>query len=83
MRIRGGLAPAARRGPPDRRTRPALAAAVRVPVDRRLPQLFADPIGANSTWITSHAIVLAVAWPLLLTAVFFPLSLHRYQRLGR
>jgi ABC-2 type transport system permease protein len=52
-------------------------------VDRRLPQLFADPIGANSTWITSHAIVLAVAWPLLLTAVFFPLSLHRYQRLGR
>jgi hypothetical protein len=46
-------------------------------------QLFGDPIGANSTWITSHAIVLAVAWPLLLTAVFFPLSLHRYQRLGR
>jgi ABC-2 type transport system permease protein len=46
-------------------------------------QLFGDPIGANSTWITSHAIVLAVAWPLLLTAVFFPLSLRRYQRLGR
>ena len=45
-------------------------------------QLFGDPIGANSSWITSHAIIMAVAWPLLLIAVFFPLSLHRYQRLG-
>jgi ABC-type polysaccharide/polyol phosphate export permease len=46
-------------------------------------QLFGDPIGANSSWITSHAIGMALAWPLLLTAVFFPLSLHRYRRLGR
>ena len=46
-------------------------------------QLFGDPIGANSSWITSHAIIMAVAWPLLLTAVFFPLSLRRYQRLSR
>jgi ABC-2 type transport system permease protein len=46
-------------------------------------QLFGDPIGANSSWITSHAILMAVAWPLLLTAVFFALSLRRYQRLSR
>ena len=46
-------------------------------------QLFGDPIGASSSWITSHAIIMAVAWPLLLTAAFFPLSLHRYQRLSR
>ena len=46
-------------------------------------QLFGDPIGASSSWITSHAILMAVAWPLLLIAVFFPLSLRRYQRLGR
>jgi hypothetical protein len=26
---------------------------------------------------------MAVAWPLLLTAVFFPLSVHRYRRLSR
>ncbi len=45
-------------------------------------QLFGDPIGANSSWITGHAIVMALAWPLLLTAVFFPLSLHRYRRLS-
>jgi ABC-2 type transport system permease protein len=46
-------------------------------------QLFGDPIGAHSSWITSHAIIMAVAWPLLLIAVFFPLSLHRYQHLSR
>src|SRR5215469_3537495 len=47
------------------------------------PQLFGDPIGAHSSWITSHAIIMAVAWPLLLIAVFFPLSLRRYRRLSR
>jgi hypothetical protein len=46
-------------------------------------QLFGDPIGANSSWITSHATIMAAAWPLLLIAIFFPLSLHRYQQLSR
>lgn len=46
-------------------------------------QLFGDPAGVSPSWITDHAIVLAVAWPLLLIAVFFPLSLHRYRRLSR
>ena len=46
-------------------------------------QLFGDPVGAGSSWITSHAIVMAVAWPLVLIAVFFPLSLHRYRHLSR
>jgi ABC-2 type transport system permease protein len=27
--------------------------------------------------------VLAVAWPLLLVAVFFPLAVSRFRRLGR
>ncbi len=46
-------------------------------------QLFGDPIGAHPSWITGHAVLMAVAWPLLLTAVFFPLSVHRYRRLSR
>jgi ABC-type multidrug transport system permease subunit len=46
-------------------------------------QLFGDPVGAHASWITSHAIIMAVAWPLLLVAVFFPLSLRRYRRLSR
>jgi len=46
-------------------------------------QLFGDPTGASPSWITDHAVLLAVAWPLLLIAVFFPLSLHRYGHLSR
>ena len=46
-------------------------------------QLFGDPTGASASWVTDHAVLLAVAWPLLLIAVFFPLSLHRYRRLSR
>jgi len=46
-------------------------------------QLFGDPTGAHSSWVTDHAVLLAVAWPLLLIAVFCPLSLHRYGRLSR
>ena len=45
-------------------------------------QLFGDPIGAHPSWITDHAVLMAVVWPLLLIAVFFPLSLHRYRRLS-
>lgn len=46
-------------------------------------QLFGDPAGTHPSWITDHAVVMAVAWPLLLIAVFFPLSLHRYRHLSR
>jgi ABC-2 type transport system permease protein len=46
-------------------------------------QLFGDPVGASPSWITSHAVIMAVAWPLLLTAACFPLSVHRFQRLSR
>lgn len=45
-------------------------------------QLFGDPIGARPSWITDHAVLMAVAWPLMLIAVFLPLSLHRYRRLS-
>lgn len=40
----------------------------------------------NPTWgdgSTPYAVALAVAWPLLLIAVFLPLSVRRWQRLCR
>lgn len=46
-------------------------------------QLFGDPNGTHPSWITDHAVLMAIAWPLVLIAVFFPLSLHRYRRLSR
>ena len=46
-------------------------------------QLFGDPAGDRPSWITDHAVLMAIAWPMLLTAVFFLLSLRRYRHLSR
>lgn len=46
-------------------------------------QLFANPGWSAGTWPSTHAQLLAVAWPLLLLAVFVPLSVRRYRRLSR
>ncbi|MFG3688555.1 ABC transporter permease [Micromonospora sp. NPDC047740] len=45
--------------------------------------LFGNPGWGADTWPAEHAGVLAVAWPLLLIAVFLPLSARRWQRLDR
>ncbi len=47
-------------------------------------ELFGNPglAGADS-WATDNALLLAVAWPVLLTAVFAPLAIRSYQRLSR
>ncbi|MFE9656217.1 ABC transporter permease [Micromonospora sp. NPDC006431] len=45
--------------------------------------LFGNPGWGADTWPAQHAGVLAVAWPLLLIAVFLPLSARRWQRLDR
>lgn len=46
-------------------------------------ELFGNPSWGADSWLTDNAIVLAVAWPLALLAVFVPLSLHRYRSLSR
>ncbi|WP_409332623.1 ABC transporter permease [Trujillonella humicola] len=46
-------------------------------------ELFGGPVGAGGGWATEHAAVLAVAWPVLLTAVFAPLAVRRWQALSR
>jgi ABC-2 type transport system permease protein len=46
-------------------------------------ELFGNPgLGADS-WISAHALLMAVVWPVLLIAVFAPLAVRRYRRLGR
>jgi len=45
-------------------------------------QLFGNPGWAGDWWLAEHAIPLAVAWPVLITAVFLPLSVRAYRRLG-
>jgi ABC-type multidrug transport system permease subunit len=46
-------------------------------------ELFGNPGTATSgSWIAENAQLMAVAWPLVLIAVFLPLSVRRYQRLS-
>ncbi|MFF0298349.1 ABC transporter permease [Kitasatospora sp. NPDC004614] len=45
--------------------------------------LFGNPPGADGSWATTHAELLAVAWPLALVAVFLPLAVRRFRGLSR
>ncbi|OEU94773.1 multidrug ABC transporter permease [Streptomyces oceani] len=46
-------------------------------------ELFGNPLwGGGGSWPTEHALLLAVLWPLVLLAVFFPLAVRRYRALG-
>jgi ABC-2 type transport system permease protein len=46
-------------------------------------ELFGNPGWGGASWADQHALLLAVAWPLLILAVFLPLAVHRWQRLSR
>ena len=46
-------------------------------------ELFGNPGLGGDSWADQHAVLLAVVWPLVILAVFFPLAVRRYQRLSR
>ncbi|MER7457737.1 ABC transporter permease [Micromonospora sp. NPDC126480] len=46
-------------------------------------ELFGNPGWGGDSFAAQHAIVLAVAWPVVLIAVFLPLSVRRYRHLSR
>lgn len=46
-------------------------------------ELFGNPGWSGDSWPATHATELAIAWPVVLTAVFAVLSIRRYQRLSR
>jgi ABC-type multidrug transport system permease subunit len=43
-------------------------------------ELFGNPGWGGDSWAAQHAVELAVAWPVVLTVVFFPLAVGRYRR---
>ena len=45
-------------------------------------ELFGNPVAelAGSTWPAQNALALAVAWPLVIVAIFAPLAIRRYTR---
>ena len=46
-------------------------------------QLFMNPGWQGSSWIAENAVLMALVWPLLLIAIFLPLSVRQYRRLNR
>jgi ABC-2 type transport system permease protein len=46
-------------------------------------ELFGNPLPLGDSWIEQHAMLMAVVWPVLITAVFLPLAVRKYQRLSR
>ncbi|MBT2491485.1 ABC transporter permease [Streptomyces sp. ISL-96] len=44
--------------------------------------LFGNPAAAGNSWPAEHAGLLAVVWPVVLVAVFFPLAVRRFAKLS-
>ena len=44
--------------------------------------LFGNPGAAGDSWVSTHPVLMALVWPLVLLAVFVPLCVRRYGRLG-
>ncbi|TDV52275.1 ABC transporter permease [Actinophytocola oryzae] len=46
-------------------------------------ELFGNPSWGGGSWAAEHALLMAVVWPVVIIAVFFPLSVRRFQGLNR
>jgi ABC-2 type transport system permease protein len=46
-------------------------------------QLFANPGVTSDGWLTDHAILMAVVWPVVITAITLPLAVRAYRNLSR
>jgi ABC-2 type transport system permease protein len=47
-------------------------------------ELFGNPgVPDGGSWVVENAMLMAVVWPLILIAIFLPLSVWRFQRMGR
>jgi ABC-2 type transport system permease protein len=46
-------------------------------------ELFMNPGWQGESWISHHAVLMAIVMPLVLVAVFLPLAVRKYRRLSR
>jgi ABC-type multidrug transport system permease subunit len=46
-------------------------------------ELFGNPGWGGDSWIATHAVLMAVLWPLAISAIFLPLAVRRWRGLGR
>ncbi|MGI5353166.1 ABC transporter permease [Streptomyces sp. CA-250714] len=45
-------------------------------------ELYGNPLPTGDSWIEQHSALMAVVWPLVLTALFLPLAVRKFQRLS-
>ncbi|WP_343074354.1 ABC transporter permease [Phytoactinopolyspora limicola] len=46
-------------------------------------ELFGNPAALGDTWIEQNALLMSLVWPVIITAIFLPLAIRRFQRLSR
>jgi ABC-2 type transport system permease protein len=46
-------------------------------------ELFGNPVPTGDNWIEQNAQLMAVAWPIIITVIFLPLAVRKYQRLSQ
>jgi len=45
--------------------------------------LFGNPSAVGDSWPEQHALLAALVWPVIITAIFLPLAVRKFQHLGR
>jgi len=45
-------------------------------------ELFGNPLPLGDSWIEQQSLLMAVVWPLVITAVFLPLAVRKFQNLS-
>jgi hypothetical protein len=45
--------------------------------------LFGNPLPSEGAWIEENAMLMAVVWPLLITAAFLPLAVRKFRNPSR
>jgi ABC-2 type transport system permease protein len=45
-------------------------------------ELFGNPGLGGGAWVSENAFLMAIVWPILICAVFAPLSVRRFRRLS-
>jgi ABC-2 type transport system permease protein len=46
-------------------------------------ELWGNPGLGGDSWVAQNPVLMAIVWPVVLTAIFAPLAVRRYQRLSR
>lgn len=46
-------------------------------------ELYGAEVGGGQSWIETHSMLMAVVWPLIITAIFLPMAVRKYQSLSR